>query len=342
VNDSESIDERDMDETAATWAARLDGAELTARDRHVLAGWLAENPVHRTRLSEYCGISADLKQSLPELAAAGGLDFAGEVPPIRRRARHRRAAWAGAGMALAAAAVALGLWVSRPAPHELNVATSVAQRQSLTLDDGTYVELDARTSLRVENGPSERHVRLADGEAYFVVSKDKSRPFFVDTPTGSVRVTGTIFDVRTVPGAELDVTVVEGSVRVRPGEIGGQPAQSVSLVAGDRLSARSSGVSVKLLSQAAVQDELAWRQGYIVATGAPLSEVLARFAYYHGRAIRAAPDAANLHVGGRFGLDDLDSFFIGLEETQPVRVSRDLNGAFLVKLREERPLDAGR
>ncbi len=64
----------------------------------------------------------------------------------------------------------------------------------------------------------------------------------------------------------------------------------------------------------------------------PLSEALARFARYHGHGITATPEAANLKVGGRFSLDDLNGFLTTLEEVLPVRVSRGLNGTVQVAL----------
>ena len=43
---------------------------------------------------------------------------------------------------------------------------------------------------------------LAAGEAFFQVAKDSARPFFVETAAGSVRVTGTQFNVRTAPAGQ--------------------------------------------------------------------------------------------------------------------------------------------
>ena len=64
--------------------------------------------------------------------------------------------------------------------------------------------------------------------------------------------------------------------------------------------------------------------------GVPLSAALARFARYHGRGITAAPEVANLSVGGRFSLDDLDGFLVALEAALPVRVTRGLSGTVQV------------
>lgn len=315
------------DERASYWAARLDGSVLSAADQIALEAWLAEKPAHRSLLSTYCQFSADLEQLLPSLAAAGAIDQPGEIAP---RARGWNLPWV-AGVALGAAAVvATLLWLGRPRTEFASMATTVAQRQTLTLADGSRAELNAQTSLQIEMGPTERRVRLASGEAYFTVTKDKARPFIVETPAGAVRVTGTVFDVRAETTTALEVLVVEGSVQVRPAESAGHPVQPTLLAPREKLSAGPDGVTVRTLSPKVVDDELAWRNGQVVFAGVPLSEALARFARYHGRGLVAAPEVAHLAVGGRYSLDDLDGFLAALEAFLPVRVSRNLSGTVLV------------
>lgn len=315
------------EEQAALWAARLDGAELSTTDRRALDAWLDEHPTHRALLSQYCQFSADLEPRLLALVESGAVDLPRVPAPDRR---WRNLLWLGGATVATAATVALAVWLARPHTQFENIATSMAQRQSLTLVDQTHVELNAQTSLRVAITRGERRVQLADGEAYFAVSKDPARPFVVETPAGSVRVTGTAFAVRTETAQGLEVTVLEGTVQVRPGETNGPPTAPVMLGAGDRLSAGPQGLSVQALSAGALNDTMAWRQGQIVFHDVPLREALARFARYHGRGITAAAGAADLHVGGRFSLDDLDGFFAALEEVLPVRVTRDLSGTIQV------------
>jgi transmembrane sensor len=322
------------EEQASLWAARLDGSVLSAADRVALDAWLAQNPIHRTMLSAYCQFSADLEQQLPLLE--GIREPSAEIQPSPKTAQSqpwpRWPALAGAALT-AAAAVALGFWLTAPKTQFVNMATSVAQRQEMTLADGTHVQLNAQTALVVDLGRSERHVRLASGEAFFAVSRDKARPFFVETPAGSVRVTGTKFNVRTESGAPFEVTVVEGTVLVRPGKSDGEAAPPVSLTAGEMLSAGPRGVVRRTLSSTELEDALAWRQGQVVFNDVPLQEALACFARYHGRGITATAGAADLRVGGRFSLDDLEGFFAALEQVLPVRVTHDLSGTVQVSLR---------
>ena len=321
------------DEQAALWAARLDGSELSAADRRELDTWLATSPSHRALLSHYCQFSADLEQQLPLLEGIKEQSAeAREKPETATLYPWLRWPRLAGAMLTAAAAVALVFWLVQPREQNANIATSVAHRQSLTLADGTKVELNAQTGILVEISRTARHVRLASGEAFFSVSKDASRPFIIETPAGSVRVTGTQFNVRTETAAALDVTVLEGTVQVRPGATNAP----IALTAGKALSSGPTGIEVRNLSATELNNALAWRDGQIVFDGALLRDALARFARYHGRGITATPEAAGLRVGGRFSLDDLDGFFSALEEVLPVRVTRGLSGTVQVDLRHER------
>ena len=330
------------DEQASLWAARLDGGNLTAADHSALDTWLAENPTHRSLLSRYCQFSADLEENLLALVATGAVTLPPEDQPLPGRRRWSLPWFAGTALA-AAAAVAFVVWLARPGAQFESIETPAAHRRSLTLADGSRIELNARTSLRIANSRTERRVQLVTGEAYFVVSKDQKRPFIVETPAGSVRVTGTIFNVRSETASQLEVTVVEGSVQVRPTETGGTlSSDPVKLGAGDRLSTSAQGVVPETLSASDLEDALAWRQGQIVCNRMPLAEVAARYAHYHGRNIAVAPDAANLSFGGKYSLDDLDGFFSALENNnmfpgKSVGVTVDrTSGTALVYLRSDR------
>jgi transmembrane sensor len=317
------------EEQASLWAARLDGSVLSAGDQNALGAWLAETPAHRELLSHYCQFSADLEQQLPALVEAGAVELPVNSTPARSWA------WLKWGFGVGLAAVAVMVWVARPRTQSENLASPMAVRQTLTLADGTRVELNAQTSLQIQIDRNGRHVRLASGEAFFAVHKEPARPFIVETPAGSVRVTGTQFDVRAEAAAPLEVTVVEGSVQVRPADPAGRPGATVLLAAGDQLSAGPGGVDVRALSASALDDALAWRQGQIVFTDVPLRTALARFARYHGRGITATSAAAERRVGGRYSLDDLDGFLAALEEVLPVHVTRNLDGTVQVSLRTE-------
>ncbi len=319
------------EEQASLWAARLEGSELAPADRAELDAWLAGDAGRRELLSNYCQLSARLDRLVPQLVDAGSV----AMPP--EPVRGAWAPWKVAAAGLLAASLAVAaVWIARPGDRMENLSTPVGKRGAFTLADGTRVELNANTSIFVENSSAARRVRLSNGEAFFVVSKDKARPFTVETPAGSVRVTGTIFNVFTEASSQLEVTVVEGSVQVRPGEAAGSQAQGpIVLGAGDRLTDQGGAVSLSALSGAEMQDTLAWRKGQIVCVGMPLSEALARYAHYHGRRITVSAAAGKVPVGGVYGLGDLDEFLAYVRQGLNLRVEQGADGLVRVSLPTE-------
>ena len=96
------------------------------------------------------------------------------------------------------------------------ITVPAGQRINITLADGTNVWLNARTTIQypITFNEKERLVKL-DGEAYFDVTKDKSKPFIVQTDNYNVEVLGTQFDVNAYSETgEFETTLMSGSVKV--------------------------------------------------------------------------------------------------------------------------------
>jgi hypothetical protein len=86
----------------------------------------------------------------------------------------------------------------------------------LFLSDGTKVVLNAGSRIRYPNyfTGNTRTIEL-EGEAYFEVAKDKSRPFLVKAKNASIEVLGTHFNVDTHEQQDkVEVTLLEGSVKI--------------------------------------------------------------------------------------------------------------------------------
>jgi ferric-dicitrate binding protein FerR (iron transport regulator) len=103
----------------------------------------------------------------------------------------------------------------------------------LTLSDGTRIWLNAESSMRypVSFTGATRNVEIT-GEAYFEVSKDPQRRFYVSSRGLTTEVLGTHFNVNTYADEPtMKVTLLEGSVHIkyaRGGDAMLQPGEQAS------------------------------------------------------------------------------------------------------------------
>lgn len=315
-------------EEASLWAARLDDGELCEIQCAELDAWLVADPAHRDALAEYCNLSEALDLLVPALNSTSAAAEHSHSSPASRPSRWW---WLGAGLAAAASLVVFLHFSSPPTDGLERIATAIAECRSVSLSDGSVVELNAHTNLVFEASTTERRVRLGSGQAFFAVTKDEDRPFIVDTPLGSVRVTGTAFDVRTLAADSIAVTVAEGSVEVRLGENDLRGATApIRLASHTQLTVEAGHAEVHNLSEDLLANELAWREGQLALDNAPLHQVLNRFSHFHGIGISASASVSDLELSGRFSLADLDDFLLILETVHPVRVIRDQSGTIRV------------
>jgi transmembrane sensor len=150
--------------------------------------------------------------------------------PVARTHRFRRFLIA-AGVATAIIGVSAVYWLQ----FQRGVySTDIGEQRSIQLDDGSTVELNARSRIRVALHEHERDVELIEGQALFRVAKDHARPFIVRIGETNVLAVGTQFDVYKHHGGTT-VTVVEGRVAVFPSNLstsGAAPNLSVSVPSG--------------------------------------------------------------------------------------------------------------
>jgi transmembrane sensor len=217
-------------------------------------------------------------------------------------------------------------------------STQIGEQRSLILDDGSTVELNARSRLRLRFTDNERLIELLEGQALFRVAKDPSRPFVVTSGDARVRAVGTQFDVNRRK-SNTTVTVIEGKVAVTPASAppSSEPTASAShtgraqippaihdhvtyLSAGEQLT-----LAPKLAAaprQANLAAATAWTQHRLVFDSVPLSEVAEEFNRYNKRPI-VIRDAALKSFGviGVFSSADPSSLLAFLRRQPEMEVT---------------------
>ncbi|RLD54632.1 MAG: hypothetical protein DRJ05_14275 [Bacteroidetes bacterium] len=97
---------------------------------------------------------------------------------------------------------------------EIHLATTATEIKVIELPDGTKVTLNGNSTFdyRKKLGKQKRKVHL-EGEAYFEVARDETRPFIIETNETSVTVLGTKFNVNShYKNKSVEVVVNSGKV----------------------------------------------------------------------------------------------------------------------------------
>ncbi|PWS30404.1 FecR family protein [Pedobacter paludis] len=135
------------------------------------------------------------------------------------------------------------------------ISTPRGGQYQISLPDGSKVWLNAATTLKYPYsfGKGERLVEL-NGEAYFEVFKDKTRPFRVKTAEETVEVLGTHFNINSYndEGA-VKTTLLEGSVKVTSG------LANVKLHPGEQSQLNKENNNLIVDKQLDLDKEMAWK-----------------------------------------------------------------------------------
>ena len=162
----------------------------------------------------------------------------------------------------------------------------------VTLDDGTLVHLNYDSRIIYPEHFGDRRDVILDGEAYFMVAKDKSRQFVVHTPQGDVKVYGTEFVVNTRKSDAEDhkdmyVVLVKGSVGFTAND-----GREQMLTPGQELSMVHSQLTVTDIDTAPF---VAWNEGEFVFNNWSLERIMSVISRWYGLKV----EFANSSLGGR-------------------------------------------
>lgn len=287
-------------EQASEWLVAFSEGEADAGAREAFTRWLRTSPEH---VLAYLRVSAFWHDAqLMDEATRGDIDGLVEralkesnvvslrevgrispPPDVSERGARSSRPWAIAAT-LAIVCIGMVFAVLRLYGGQ-SYATGVGELRTLTLADGSRVELNARSSIKVRFSDSRRDIELLEGQALFSVAKDAGRPFIVRSGDTDVKAVGTQFDVNRKPGGTV-VTVFEGSVAVsqpatrQPSNVqAAVEIPRVLLSPGDQVTV--TGHTIMPAKKANLAAATAWTEGLLMFDSAPLREVVQEFNRYN-------------------------------------------------------------
>lgn len=319
---------------ASEWLVLLESGEATEDDRARFDAWRREHPGNQAAFDELKHTWARLRAMRHHLRS-GEID-AGDPDAVEKylaRSHRRRSGFTwGAVAALLIVAVGSGALLY-PLDSGRIYRTDVGQQMTVTLSDGSTVELNTDTELRVAYTRTARDLELRRGEAYFEVAHDADRPFVVKAGHGAVRAVGTGFAVEMKPNDVVAVTVTEGIVAVthdaqREPDTSLQPVtvndQAVpTLSKGQRVEYSRHIGHPAAVSREELERDLSWRHGMLIFDDQTLDQVLREVGRYtETKLVITDGELRQLRIGGAFRAGDVDALLEVLEKGFNIAVHR--------------------
>ena len=366
---------RRASEEAAVWWVRLQSEELARAEREQFVDWLRESAVHVAEMLRVQKVHDALErfQGWAKIAT-DGLDDEGNgdnivsLPPHPRPASSplrtevslsdsqrgvrgeaspgttRRRLWIGA-IAAGLAVVAISAMLIFPMLRDqTTIQTERGERREVALADGSVLEVDPQTRIRVAFEEHARRIVLERGRALFRVAKNSARPFLVEADGTTVRAVGTAFGVERQQQGVI-VTVAEGKVGVYGSNVpasqevnetstpGGSASPSTAakqgpipreilLTAGQQVRMPSSGAAEPVRTVNS-ERELAWAKGQLVFDNESVAGAVEEFNRYNRVQLHVTDEALAMRpVSGVFDASDPESFIGFLQTVASVHVTR--------------------
>jgi len=298
-------DARRVEDEAADWIACLHADEVSAEARARFEAWRNAHPSHGRTYESMCGVWRAFDASGPIVRAVSfgqSMSHATEPPPRRRR-------WMIGGAAAAAVLVAVLVFYSITRLPETRFETAIGEHASVVLPDGSGIELNSNSEVRVSYSDRARVIQLQRGEAFFKVAHDAVRPFWVVGGNSWVRALGTAFNVDLRP-VGVRITVSEGAVQVGQSETRQAAAPNADelarraysvLSAGQQVDVQDGEASIRTVASKEMRHSLAWRSGKVYFEKQPLEAVIEEMSRYTALKLSISDDKLReLPVGGSF------------------------------------------
>jgi transmembrane sensor len=313
---------------AASWVARLHGPDRDAGVEAGLKRWLAQDTAHQEAFelaTEVWQETADLPCDLSRSTQVNSRE--------RFSAPSRLPAVALIASVVAAVLVALIFHLYQDGRGVLR--TGVGEQRTLTLADGTLVELNTRSELVTRYDDRTRKVILKSGEAYFDVVKQPQRPFVVVAGEHEIAALGTTFVVRRDPDG-VTVTLLEGRVAVEPSGAATAAAADIRvLTPGQRLKIAKGDTPV--LDSPSIDKVTAWQRGQLIFEDTTLAEAAAEFNRYSVRRLAlGSAELGRVRVGGTFRTGDVLNFAEAVAQSNRLTVVDNGKEILLVPPARER------
>ena len=310
--------------------------ELSHNEQQQFEQWLAESEQHQLMYQEareawklagnYRPPQFDAELALNNMPFFESKETSSEIRQPVKPKRIKIMRWSSAA---AVAAIAVTAWMYIEFVHVNWDKFNGSETEFVTLDDDSRIHLDDDALIAAPEAFSsdERVVRLIEGDAFFDITSDATKPFVVETDLLDIEVLGTSFAVDIADDAEsIRVDVIEGTVRLTPDG----STESITLDAGEsgQLSLEQKKRVLRTLPQQDIND-FAWHTGDFNFKDSPVADILDAVEESFDVTINR-DDCAVLHckLTIPFKDRDADDILIAISSVFSAELSKNDNGTF--------------
>jgi transmembrane sensor len=349
------------------WFAEIAEHDLNPSQKAALADWLRESPTHVRELLQLTAlqenlaaqtISADQIESwIQEVKSTApwprSISAAAAPSSAATRTRHVRGfgaylrgrprqLWLPAACLTAVVLLGALCWQWQDGRY----TTQFGEQRIVALPDGSVVEINTNSTLKVRYTAHKRSIDLIRGEAFFRVAHDMSRPFVVNAGAASVTAVGTQFNVR-IAALSTFVSVVDGKVEVGSNSPTDRPTgvsigQPMTVTTGEEARITSTspsqsgrGIAIAKATTPAAQRATAWTKGRVEFEATPLDAVLNEFRRYRDFNVRIDDSLRHLKLTGSFDVNDPESALAYIATLPDTAVEKVDAKTFLVRRRDD-------
>jgi len=187
--------------------------------------------------------------------------------------------------------------------------TTKGQAREVLLPDGSSVMLSANSEISYSFTESKRAIELR-GHARFEVARNENAPFTVATPSTTVTVLGTGFDIDAYPNSNVKVFVNHGKVKVESAEQEAILTQNQGVIAQEN----------ELVTWNHQNNPIDVRKGYIKFNNASLDFVFETLNHTQNMQFKAPKNASNMTFTGTLkfnqSADDIATILSAALETK--------------------------
>ena len=293
----------------------------------LLEDWALSSPENKAQFNAFrkAWILSGMKEKAQDIdverewkATAGQLFDKGKIVPLEAKPRRRAAFF----IRIAAAAAVLllaSIWIFQSVNRadRVEVATRNQVKESL-LPDGTQISLNQHSSVKYVPGKNDNYRRVElQGDAFFEVERDTTRPFVVASQNIEVEVLGTAFYVDAREGQpQIQVIVRSGTVAVAAG------TEEVVLTANETgMYDKTTGELTKKQNEDV--NYLAWKTGVLVFENARLESVVFDLnRNFHSRISIAGQELKDCRITATFDHKPLDAIVKIIEKTLNIKAEK--------------------